>query len=104
MKEREIDALPMLWANARVAHLLSVHRAAATMVSNKTAKDSSPNGYNEVIITKNTETVDVFSSWVIHIMAEKAYTGEYINIMTPALWTEDGSLPQGLTIQMHTLS
>ena len=25
--------------------------------------------------------------------------GECINVMTQVLWTEDGSLPQGLTIQ-----
>ena len=31
--------------------------------------------------------------------AEKAYTGEHINIMTQALQTKDGSLPQGLTVQ-----
>ena len=30
---------------------------------------------------------------------EKTYTGECINIMTQALQTEDGSQPQGLTIQ-----
>ena len=30
---------------------------------------------------------------------EKVYTGECINIMTKVLWTKDGSLPQGLTIQ-----
>ena len=34
MKEREIDALAMPWTNARVAHLLSVQRAAATTVNN----------------------------------------------------------------------
>ena len=32
-----------------------------------------------------------------------AYTGEHINIMVQALQTEDGSLPQGLTVQnMYT--
>ena len=34
-----------------------------------------------------------------HENGKKAYTGECINIMTQALRTEDGSLPQGLTIQ-----
>ena len=34
---------------------------------------------------------------------EKAYTGEFINIMIQALWTKDSSLLQGLTIQnAHT--
>ena len=45
------------------------------------------------------ETIDAFSSHVIPIKVEKAYTGECINVMTQALWAEDGSLPQGLTIQ-----
>ena len=55
MREREIYTLAITWANARVAHLLSVHRATATVVSNETIEDSSLNGYDEVVITKNTE-------------------------------------------------
>ena len=66
------------------------------MVSNETMEDSSPNGHNKVVITKNTETIDTFSSWV---KVEKAYTGEHINIMTQVRQTKDGSLLQGLTIQ-----
>ena len=89
----------MPWENARVAHLLSVCRATATMMRDKTVEDSSPNGYDEVVVTKNTETIDAFSSWVILVKAEKAYKGECIYVMTQALQTEDGSLPQGLTIQ-----
>ena len=85
MKEREIDALAMPWLNARVVHLLSVHRATATMVGNKTAEGANPNGYNEVVITRNMETIDAFSSCVIPVKAEKAYTGKCINIMTQAL-------------------
>ena len=69
------------------------------MVSNETAENSSPNGYYDVVVTKNMETIDAFSSWVIPVKVEKAYTGECINIMTQALQTKDGSLPQGLTIQ-----
>ena len=75
IKERETDALAMPWANARVAHLLSVQRAAATMVDDQTTEESSLDEYNEVIITKNTETVDAFSSHVIHVKAEKGYMG-----------------------------
>ena len=48
---------------------------------------------------RNMDTIDTFSSHIIPIKAEKAYTGEWINIMTQALQTKDGSLPQGLTIQ-----
>ena len=60
---------------------------------------ANPNVYDEVVFTKNVETIEVFSSWVISKKAEKAYTGECINIMTQVLQTEDGALPQGLTIQ-----
>ena len=38
MKKREIDALAMPWVNARVAHLLSVHRVVATVVDDQTQK------------------------------------------------------------------
>ena len=89
----------MPWANARVAHLLSVNRTAATVVGDKTAEESSLNGYNEVVITKNTEIIDAFSSHVIHMRVERAYIGEGISIMTQVLWTRDGCLLQGLTIQ-----
>ena len=48
---------------------------------------------------RNTEMIDTFSSHVIPIKVDKAYTGQYINVMSQALWTKDSSLPQGLTIQ-----
>ena len=99
MKEREIDALAMPWVNVRVAHLLSVHWAAATVLEDKTSESANPNGYNEVVFMRNAETIEAFSSWVISVKAEKAYTGDCINVMTQVLWTEDGTLPQGLTIQ-----
>ena len=103
MKEREIDALAMPWVNARVAHLLSVHQATATVLEDQTSESSNPNGYNKVVFTRNAETIEAFSSQIISVKAEKAYTGERINVMTQALWIEDGILPQGLTIQnMYT--
>ena len=48
------------------------------MVDNQTMEESGPDKYDEVVITKNTETVDAFSSHVIPTKAEKAYMGEYI--------------------------
>ena len=36
---------------------------------------------------------------MVLVKAGRAYTGECINTMVQALWTEDGSLPQGLTLQ-----
>ena len=99
MKEKEIDALVTPWANARLAHLLPVWRAAATMEDIQGMEESGPDEYDEVVITKNMETVDAFSFCVIPKKVEKAYTGEHINIMTQALWTEDSSLLQGLAMQ-----
>ena len=99
MKEKEIDALVMPWANARVVHLLSMCRAVATLLEDQTLEGANPNGYNEVVFMRNAETIEAFSSQVISVKVEKAYTGECINVMTQVLWTEDGTLPQGLTIQ-----
>ena len=69
------------------------------MVDNQTTEESSPDEYDEMVIMKNIETVDAFSSHGIPMKAEKAYTVEHINIITQVLQTEDGSLPQGLTVQ-----
>ena len=99
IKEREIDALAIPWTNARVAHLLSMHRAAATLLEDQTSEGANSDGYDEVVFMRNTETIEAFSSQIIAIKAEKAYTGECINIMTQALQTEDSTLPQGITIQ-----
>ena len=99
IKEREIDALATPWANARVAHLMSMHTPAATVLEDQISESANLNGYDEVVFTKNAETIEAFSSWVISIKVEKAYTGEHINVMTQVLWTEDGALPQDLTIQ-----
>ena len=71
-------ALAMPWANARVAHLLSVHR----MMPKEWA-----------------ETIEPFSSQVMLVKAGRAYVGECISIMVQALQAQDGSLPQGLTVQ-----
>ena len=51
------------------------------------------------MFTQNIETIEAFSSHVVPVKAGKAYTGSCINVMTQALWTEDGSLLQGLTVQ-----
>ena len=73
------------------------------VLEDQTSESANPNGYDEVVFARNAETIEAFSSWVISIIVEKAYTGEHINVMTQALQTEDGTLPQGLTIQnMYT--
>ena len=99
MKEAEIDALAMPWANARMAHLLLVHRMMTVEVSDSIVEETSPDSYDQVMFTQNVETIEPFSSHMVPVKVGRAYTGECINIMVQALWTEDGSLPQGLTVQ-----
>ena len=99
MKETEIDALAMPWVNARVAHLLAVHRMTAIMVGDKFTVEPSSDDYDKVVFTQNVETIEAFSSCSVQVRAERAHTSGCINIMTQALWAEDGSLPQGLTVQ-----
>ena len=99
IKEMGIDALVMPWVNAWVAYLLSVQRAAATLEDDQVAGNSNLSGYNKVVITKNTETIDAFSSCVIIAKAGTAHTSERINVMIQALHIGDGSLPQGLMVQ-----
>ena len=55
--------------------------------------------YDEVVITKDVETIDAFSSHIICPKTETAHPGMGLNVMTQALHAKDGSLPQGLTIQ-----
>ena len=103
MKEAEIDALAMLWANARIAHLLSVHRMMTMEVGDGPNEEPNPDGYDQVMFTQNVETIEPFSSHMVPLKVGRAYTGECINVMVQALHTEDGSLPQGLTAQnMYT--
>ena len=69
------------------------------MEDDPTNGNSNLGGYNEVVLTMNTETIDAFSSHVITAKANTAHTGERIDVMTQALHAEDGSLLQGLMVQ-----
>ena len=93
MKEAEIDTLAMPWVNVRMAHLLSVCRMTTVEVGDGIAEETSSDGYDQVMFTKNVETIEAFSSHMVLVKVGRAYTGEHINIMVEALWTEDGSLP-----------
>ena len=55
------------------------------MADDQATEESDQHEYNEVVVTKNTETVDAFSSCVIPMKAQNAYKGECIDIMTQAL-------------------
>ena len=65
----------------------------------QTAGNSNLGGYDEIVLTKNTETIDAFLSRVITTKASTAHTGERIDVMTQALHVEDGSLLQGSMAQ-----
>ena len=99
MKEAEIDVLVMPWAYARIAHLLSVHRMMNMEVGDSINEEANLDGYDQVMFTQNVETIESFSSHMVLVKVGRAYTGEHINIMVQAMQTEDGSLPQGLTVQ-----
>ena len=102
MKEAEIDALATPWANARVPHLLAMHRMTAIMVGDEFTEEPSSDDYDEVVFTWNVETIEAFSC-VVQVRAERAHNSGPINIMTQALQAEGGSLPQGLMVQnMYT--
>ena len=100
MKETEINALAMSWANARMPHLLSVCRMTAIMVGDELIVESSSDDYAKVVFTQNVETIDAFFlSCVVQVRAERAHTSGCINIRIWVLRAGDGSLPQGLTVQ-----
>ena len=104
MKKAEIDAFAMPWANARVPHLLLVCRMMPVKVGDGIAEESSPDGYNQVMFIQDAETIETFSCHVVLVKAGRAYTGEHINIMVQALWTEDGSLSKATLYKTHTQS
>ena len=99
MREAEMDALAMPWVNARVAHLLSVHRMMPIEVGNGQEEKFDMNDYDPLMYTQKVETIGPFSSHIVPVKTGKAYVGECINVMIQALQTQDGSLPQGLTVQ-----
>ena len=57
------------------------------------------NDYDLLMYTQKAETIEPFSSHIVPVKTGKAYVGEHVNAMIQALQTQDGSLPQGLTVQ-----
>ena len=94
-----MDTLAMPWANARVAHLLLVCRMMTIRGDNGHEEKFDVDDYDSLMDTQKAETIEPFSSHIVFVKTGKAYVGEHINIMVQALQTQDGSLPQGLTIQ-----
>ena len=98
-----MDALAMLWANVRAAHLLAVWRMTPVEVGNGQEEGYGMDKDNPLMYTQKAETLEPFSSHVIPIKTVKAYLGECINVMVQALCAQDGTLLPGLTMQnMYT--
>ena len=98
MKEAEMDALAMPWANARAAHLLAVRRMMPMEVGNDQEEGYDTDKDSLLMYTQKAETLEPFSSHVIPIKTTKAYLGECLYVMVQALYAQDGTLPPGLTV------
>ena len=85
MKEAEVDALVMPWANARVVPLLLVCRMMTMEVGDGLREELDPDRYDQLMYTQNAETIELFSSCVVPVKAGRAYTGECINVMVKTL-------------------
>ena len=99
MKEAEMDALAMPWANTRAAHLLSVCRMMPMEVGDGQEEKFDMNDDDQLMYTQKVETIEPFSSHIVPVKTGRAYVEEHINVMVQALRSQDGSLPQGLTVQ-----
>ena len=99
MKEAEMDTLATPWVNARVAHLLAVHRMMPMEVGDGQEEKFDMNNDDLLMYTQKVEMLEPFSSHIIPVKTGKVYLGEHLNVMVQALQTQDGSLPPGLTVQ-----
>ena len=98
IKEAEMDALAMPWANARAAHLLAVHRMMPMEVGDDWEEKFDSNDNDLLMYTQKAETLEPFSSHIIPVKIGKAYLGEHINVMIQALQAKDSTLPPCLTV------
>ena len=103
MREVEMDALAMPWANARAAHLLAIRRMTPVEVGNDWEEGCKTDQDSPLMYTQKVETLEPFSSHVIPMKMMEAYLGEHLNVMVQALHAQDGTLPPGITVQnMYT--
>ena len=72
MKEVEVDALATPWANARVAHLLSVCRMMPMEVGDGQKEEVGTNGYDQLMNTQKVETIEPFTSCIMPVKAGRA--------------------------------
>ena len=85
--------------NARAAHLLAIRRKAPVKVGNDQKEGYNTNQDGFMMHTQKVETLEPFSSHVIPVKTMEAYLGEHLNVMMHALYTQDGTLLPGLTMQ-----
>ena len=79
--------------------LLLVHSMMPMGVGDGQKEEADMNGYDQLMYTQNVETIEPFSSCIVPMKVGRAFMGECINVMVQTLQTQDGSLPQGLTVQ-----
>ena len=99
MREAEMDTLAMPWGNTRAAQLLAVRRMMPVEVGNNQEERYDTDKDSPLMYTQKSETLEPFSSHVIPVKTTKAYLEECPNIMVQALYTQDGTLLPGLTVQ-----
>ena len=99
MREVEMDALAIPWANARAAHLLAVWRMMPVQVGNSQEDGYHTDEDSPLMYTQKAEILEPFSSHVIPMRTMMVYLGECINVMVQALHAQSGTLPPGLTMQ-----
>ena len=99
MKEAEMDALAMPWANARAAHLLAIRRMAPVKVESDCDGGCITRQDGFMMHTQKVETLEPFSSHVIPVKMTEVHMGEHLNMMVHALYDQDGTLLPGLTMQ-----
>ena len=103
MREAEMDALAMLWANIRAAHLLVIRRMTPIEVGSDQEGGWDTDQDSPLMYTQKVETLEPFSSYVAPVKTAEAYLGERLNVMVQALHAQDGTLPPDLTMQnMYT--
>ena len=59
------------------------------------ADEFNSDNYDHVVFTQNVETIEAFSSLMVLVKVEKAYTRGGINVMAQAIQTGDGSFTAG---------
>ena len=94
-----MDALAMLWVNARAAHLLAIRRMVPIKVESDCDGGCITRQDGFMMCTQKVETLEPFSSHVIPVKMTETHMGKCINMMVQLLHDQDGTLLPGLTIQ-----